>query len=240
MISIIIPTLNEEKILDKTLSSLKKLTNYDYEIIVSDGYSTDKTVEIAKKYTNKIIVHDGKTRQTIGEGRNLGATIATGDFLVFMDADCLIINPNDFFQSALNYFQKNKSLVAFAPSIKVLPEFATRADKIFSYLINLNYQINSNVFHIGAAPGEFQMIKKTAFIHINGYNKKLVTGEDVDFFQRLSKIGKVKFKKDLIVWHTGRRAHKIGWPRLLSLYFINTIGIIFKGKSLSKEWKPIR
>ena len=98
MLSIIIPTLNEEKSIEKTLQSIKELKDYDYEIIISDGKSKDKTVEIAKKYDAKVIVYEGTIRQTIGGGRNLGASIASGDFFVFLDADVTIPDINNFFK----------------------------------------------------------------------------------------------------------------------------------------------
>ncbi|MEM5873123.1 MAG: glycosyltransferase, partial [Candidatus Aenigmatarchaeota archaeon] len=56
-ISVIIPTYNEEKYIEDTLLSIKyQRFNYPYEIIVSDSNSKDKTIEIAKKYANKIII----------------------------------------------------------------------------------------------------------------------------------------------------------------------------------------
>jgi len=70
MISFIIPTLREESSLEKTLNWLSTYTG-ENEIIISDGGSTDKTLEIARKYTDKIIVYEGTKRQTIGMGRNL-------------------------------------------------------------------------------------------------------------------------------------------------------------------------
>src|SRR4051812_47233932 len=96
-LSIIIPTLNEEKILEKTLLHLRELHDIPYEIIVSDGKSKDKTIEIANKYADKVVVYEGEKRQTIGMGRNLGASVAQGDFFVFLDADMYVPDINDFF-----------------------------------------------------------------------------------------------------------------------------------------------
>ena len=89
-ISVIIPTLNEGKYLENCLKSLKKQKFKDYEIIIADGLSTDNTVEIAKKYTKKVISSKDKS---IGAGRNKGVKIASGEILVFTDADT-IVAPN--------------------------------------------------------------------------------------------------------------------------------------------------
>ena len=75
---------------------------------------------------------------------------------------------------------------------------------------------------------------------IGGFNEKFVAGEDHDLFQRLTKVGRTRFIKGLTVYHTGRRAHKIGWPRLLSIWLGNVFSFIFLKRSMSKEWKEIR
>ena len=72
MISFIIPTLNEEKTIENTLRCLDAFSG-EKEIIVSDGGSKDKTIEIASKYTNKIVIHKDSKRQNIAQGRNAGA-----------------------------------------------------------------------------------------------------------------------------------------------------------------------
>ncbi len=104
MISIIIPTKNEESVIEKTLTSLKNNLSLPHEIIVTDGASTDKTVEIAKKYADKVVEHAGPERQTIAAGRNAGAAVAAGDFLAFMDADCSVTHSGEFFATALEDF----------------------------------------------------------------------------------------------------------------------------------------
>src|SRR5690348_14444255 len=121
MLSIIIPTLNEETVLEGTISALRVMRTTPYEVIVSDGHSADKTVEIAKKFADKVVEHDGKTRQNISQGRNAGAAAAKGEFLVFLDADGRIENPDSFFTEAIKQFSLNPKLVALTVKIKVFP-----------------------------------------------------------------------------------------------------------------------
>lgn len=86
MLSIIIPTLNEEENLPKLLQSIKKQKlNQELEIIVSDAGSQDKTREIAKSF-GCIIVEGG----LLSKGRNNGAKEAKGDLLLFADADTVL------------------------------------------------------------------------------------------------------------------------------------------------------
>ena len=98
--SIIIPTLNEEKVLPKLLKQLsdKELkSKYNFEIIVSDGGSTDNTALIANKYANKVIIHNNTDKQNISEGRNTGAEIANGNIFIFMNGDVLLDSADYFF-----------------------------------------------------------------------------------------------------------------------------------------------
>lgn len=80
MITAIILTRNEEKNLKDCLESLK----WTDEIIIVDDCSNDKTIEIAKKYTNKIIVHK---MINFSDQHNFAVTYATGDWLLYVDAD---------------------------------------------------------------------------------------------------------------------------------------------------------
>ena len=240
MISIIIPTLNEEKVLEKTLLALRESKNISYEIIVSDGKSTDNTIEVARKYADKVLIYDGITRQNIAMGRNLGASVANGDYLVFLDADVFVSQPESFFKQALTCFEEDDKLVALIPKLRVFPELATLADKIIFNIVNFNFFLINNIFHKGGAGGEFQMIKTDVFKKIGGYNENLSVAEDQELFWRLSGQGYTKLIWSLEVLHTSRRAHKIGWPRLLWSWFINLTYVMFMKKSYHKEWKEVR
>ena len=101
MLSIVIPTLNEEKYLPRLLDSIKNQDFYDYEIIVSDAESSDKTIEIAKKYGAKTLVYT--TTKHPSAQRNEGAKIAKGELLLFLDAD-VVLTPG-FLTSALKEFK---------------------------------------------------------------------------------------------------------------------------------------
>ena len=80
-ISIIIPILNEAKVLEKTLWQLQPELG-THELIVVDGGSTDNSVRIAEKYGKVVISERGRAKQL-----NAGAAVATGDILIFLHAD---------------------------------------------------------------------------------------------------------------------------------------------------------
>src|SRR5580698_2245866 len=92
-VSFIMPTLNAGAILDNCLASIARQTypRERYEIILADARSTDSTREIAKKYGAIVLDDDGKNME---EGKRLALTRATGDFIVFVDADNEITHPD--------------------------------------------------------------------------------------------------------------------------------------------------
>jgi hypothetical protein len=64
--------------------------------------------------------------------------------------------------------------------------------------------------------------------------------EDPDMFRRLSTIGKTMIDPELTVLHTGRRAHQLGWPRLIFMWLVNSFFVSVYNRSFTKEWKAIR
>jgi glycosyltransferase involved in cell wall biosynthesis len=240
MISIVIPTLNEEKVIGQMIDSIKSRLTLPHELIISDGKSTDRTVEIARKTADKVITYSGEKRQTIAEGRNAGAAAATGEFLVFFDADCTIPDFDVFFTRAIKNFQDPR-VVALTAWLTVDPKEETFGDKVVFNIQNGIVYIINNILHGGTAPGgEFQMIRREAFMKIGGFRGQLVASEDIDMFSRLAKVGRVRIDPGLHVYHSGRRGHVEGWPKLLSLWFLNTVWMMTTGRAFVKEWKPIR
>src|SRR6056297_2869965 len=107
MISVIIPTLNEEKNISKIISDIKKQNFKNFEIIVSDAYSKDKTEKIVIKNNCKFIK---SKKRSPAQQRNVGAKYAKGKYLIFLDADSRI--PQNFLNKAYEEFKKEKLAVA--------------------------------------------------------------------------------------------------------------------------------
>ncbi len=238
-LSIIIPTLNEEKIVGQTLDRLRAGLSISHELIVSDDLSEDRSVEVAKNYADKVVTMSGQKRVNAGEIRNRGAKVAIGEFLVFIDSGCFVIEPETFFKQALENFE-NKKVIGLSGNVEVQPEIRTFLDRVISAIINTGYRVLNNVFHCGSAWGKFIMVRKESFEAINGFREDIAAGEDINFFYRLSKIGRTRFDNRLVIFHPNRRAHQIGWIRLLFIWTRNTLYLIFSGKSYSKEWGPVR
>jgi glycosyltransferase involved in cell wall biosynthesis len=239
--SIIIPTLNEEKLLPnllRQLADLDLIEKYDYEIIVSDGGSTDKTIEIANKFCDIVKVHDCVRKQNIAEGRNVGAEYANGNIFIFLNADVLLHNTNNFF----SYVEKNFSssnYLAMTCFVKVFPEEEVLADKIFHGVFNNYFRLINNL-GIGMGRGECHIIRKEVFKKFKGYNQELAAGEDFDLFKKIRKEGKILFSKDLFIFESPRRFRKLGYKNVTWAWVMNGFSVFFKEKAISKEWEQVR
>jgi len=240
VLSIVIPTLNEAKIIERTLQTLAATLTLPHEIIVSDGGSSDATMVLARPYTTRIVEHPGPGRQTIAAGRNAGAAAARGDFLVFLDADCVIPDPDRFFARAIGHFERNPKLVALTAFLRVFRGEETFGDRLVFGVANLGLWISNNLLRKGHSFGDFQMIRREAFVRAGGFRADLVTIEDAELFRRLSRLGRTMIDPRLTVLHTGRRGHYVGWPRMIATWLLNSAFVAVCGRAFSKEWTPIR
>ncbi len=239
-ISFVIPTYNEEKTIERALLHISKYLG-PHETIISDGGSTDRTLEIARKYTDKIVYNKGLRKQTIAEGRNNGAFLASNEFIVEMDADTRIPNINKFFAAIVNVFNRNPKVVGATTWFRVYPQDETFLDRLVFGFTGMVSLLLNNYFGLGCTcGGEFQMIRTKAFRRIGGYNESLVAMEDVELFSRLKNIGRIYFAKSLSIYHSGRRAHILGWSRSILIFIINGITLLVSGNVRSKMWQLVR
>ncbi len=239
--SIIIPTLNEEKLLPKLLMQLtaNELRNkFDIEIIVSDGGSSDKTVEIALSFADKVTVHHGADKQNIAAGRNEGVTFAAGDILIFLNADVRLPNTIKLFEFLENNFAGSEYL-ALTGKVKIFPEEEIIADKFYQFIYNSYFRV-LNMIGIGMGRGECQVIKRKAFEAVNGFNEALAAGEDFDMYRRIRKNGKILYTGELCVFESPRRYRKIGYKAVTLSWLKNGFSVFLQNKSSSKEWEEVR
>lgn len=202
-LSIVIPTKNEEKFLPKLLESIKKQTFTDYEIIVSDNGSKDKTKEIAKNFGCKMIKGG-----LPGMARNNGAKVATGTILLFLDSDTEL-ESDDFLEKALAEFEKRRLDIG----VPLMRLKGSKLDKLYFDFWNKL----TNLFQFSLTPfggGWCIFVKKELHKNIKGFDEKITLGEDSDYVQRAVqyKLFKVKFRviKNVKIDVSTRRLEKEG------------------------------
>ena len=191
-LSIIIPALNEEHYINRCLEAIKKMNteNMDLEIIVVDNGSTDKTVEISKSYGVKVLI---KQEGTIASLRNYGAINSRGEFIAFLDADCIV--PEDWFEKALIYLQHDRVIVGFRMTI---PKNSNWVARCWDLLFSRRY-ITTEVEWV---PSGNMLIARETFMSIGGFKESLETNEDIDLCFRLRSNGyKVISSSETVLIH---------------------------------------
>jgi len=171
-ISVVIPTLNEESHIEKTLQSVMKQEG-DCELYVVDGGSTDNTVAVAKRYACVINSKRGRAIQM-----NAGARLCTGDILLFLHADTIL--PDNAFREIRK--RMNDNTVAGGSFY-----IAFDADNFILRGVSFITRFNFRLFHFGDQ-GIF--VRRNVFQKLRGY-KEIPIMEDYDFYKRLRKQGKV-------------------------------------------------
>ena len=219
MLSIIIPSLNEEKYLPLLLESIKKQSFNDYEIILADAGSTDRTLEIARKY-NCIIIKGGLP----AKGRNEGVKVAKGDIVFFCDAD--VVLPEDFFTKALSEFKTRRLELASFSIIPIPKKMLT------TIVLNICYNYPATLLETilpHAATGI--LVKKDLFGRAGGFDEDIKLSEDhslVRYIQKRFKarVGMIKSTKILV---SDRRFKTDGWFNIGLKYLLCELHLIFIG-----------
>jgi len=239
-VSIIIPALNEEKLLEQALEQFtpERRKRYGLEVVVSDGGSTDATLAIARRHDCVLVENSDGAKQTISLGRNVGARHASGDLLIFLNADTRIRDCEYFFQRMIELGSR-KDIVAVTCSVGVYPEEEKLSDKLFHGFYNWLFAL-MNTVHMGMGRGECHVVRKEVFETVRGYAEKIAAGEDYDFFRRLTDSGRIVFLKDVVVFESPRRYRKYGYLYVSGSWFLNFLSVFFLRRSILDEWKPVR
>jgi len=170
LISIILPTFNSERFLEKCLQSIRNQTYTNIEIIVIDNYSSDKTKAIAKKYA-KVISHKGLR----SEARNIGTALAKGDFFLSVDSDMELSSSvlNECFAKAKLGFD-----AIVIPEFSVGKGFWAKCKALEKKCYIENYLVEAARF-----------FSREKFEEVKGYDVSLEAGEDWDIHLRYKKSG---------------------------------------------------
>jgi glycosyltransferase involved in cell wall biosynthesis len=230
--SIIIPALNEEKAIPHLLHSIEKQTNSDFEVIIVDGGSQDKTPEIAREFASRLnekqislhfVRNDAKH---IGQQRNKGAEIAKGNYLVCLDADT---------QIAPNFLEKIQTYVLSHPNEKIMTTtFVADSDKLFDKITTatMNFSIKRSrsdnwPFFLG-----FDMVfNHEAFKKIGGFNPYLKISEDRELAHRFRlKHEKIGYIHDALLTLSLRRHREEGWFKVTWDLLRSVIDLQLTGK----------
>lgn len=176
LISIIITTKNEERNIEACLRSLLAQTypRENIEIIVVDNSSSDKTREIASKYTEKVYSH-GPERSA---QKNFGVERSKGEYFIYLDAD-MILSENVVVECVEKVSNDKNIIALYIPEIVAGKSFFARVRRF------------ERGFYDGTVVDAVRFIQKDKFLEAGGFDEKLYAGEDWDLDKRIKKSGKV-------------------------------------------------
>lgn len=195
--SIIIPAKNEEANIGRCIDSVNQLQwdNSQYQIIVVDNGSVDRTVEIARQKGATVYVN---SEMTISGLRNLGARQSVGKILAFIDADCTV--DTQWLVEAFRYLSR-PDVVCFGSPPKV-PENATWVQKTW-------FEVRRKRIPVGETDWLESMnmfVRRSVFAECGGFDEELVTCEDYDLSLRLKKRGLLINDNRIVAVHHGEAA----------------------------------
>lgn len=175
--SVIIPCLNEEKYIGVLLETLCRQTHKDFEVIVVDGHSEDRTIDVIMSFNDKLDLRIVDSDRGVSRQRNNGASQAQHDHLLFLDADSRLDNLylEDF---ALELLNSNADIA----TAYIWPDSRSPMDWFFWMHANVLTDLTRYVWPLGYGMNLY--IKKSLFNKIHGFNESIKVAEDVDLVKR--------------------------------------------------------
>lgn len=196
LVSVIVPTRNSHGTIGDCLKSIRNQSYKNIEIILVDNNSSDKTTEIARKYT-KLIFNKGPERSS---QRNYGAFKSKGKFVLFIDSDMELTK--DVVKECVESIKGHKALI--------IPE-QSFGESFWARCKALERSFYLGVDWIEAA----RFFNRGIFIELNGFDKNLISGEDWDLSQRVAK----KYKLGRIYSFIRHNEGKLSLIHLISKKF---------------------
>lgn len=226
-VSVVVPTLNEEK---RIANCLRFIRAQDFsgkmEIIVSDGKSEDKTVEIAERYADKVVQE--KIRSIAAE-RQKGAMNSKGRIIAFTDADSEV--DKNWLKEITKCFEDEKVAGAYGPVF--FNDGSAIEKKITEILIPLYLRVMAWL-KMPSPIGSNMAISKSAFEKTGGFNINMKTSEDLDLGKKIKTVGNFVYASKAIVRVSSRRVKKWGYLKYVVFHISNAFKYYGTGKAHEK------
>jgi glycosyltransferase involved in cell wall biosynthesis len=203
-ISVVIPAHNEEECLAQTLDALRRQDYPDFETIVVTNGCTDRTAEIARGHCDQLFELG---ERGLGPARNLGAAKATGDLLMFLDADTILES------GALGTIARKFTRRHAAGTLKGIPDPARPSYKMIYFLKNFVHQSHAHHGSSGVI-----LCWKDHFQAVGGFDNELYLRENSDLMKKLRRFGGYKYISATPAITSMRRYEKTGTAEMILLW----------------------
>jgi glycosyltransferase involved in cell wall biosynthesis len=218
MITIVIPTKNEETALPRLLESIRRQTLQPAEIIVADAGSTDRTRDVAASYGARVV--DGGLP---GPGRNRGAEAANTDLLLFLDADVELRDPEFLERSVGEMLERRLDLA----TCDVFPLSDAWLDHVLHKAYNVYARAWGDVFP--HAPGFCLFARRDLHRRIGGFDEAVLFCEDHDYAHRAAKLGSFGFLGSCKIPVSIRRLDRDGRVNIAAKYILAELHLAMLG-----------
>lgn len=233
-ITVVVPVLNEEGSLREALESLRAQRFRDYELIVVDNGSVDRSPEIARRYADRVLFEEKKGAVW---AMHRGFLVAKGDVLASADADTLY--PPDWLEKMVRALSRSDTVAAYGPmGFRESPAFLRTVEAAGYSVLALASRI-VGVHLSGAA--NFGFLKE-AYFSVGGYESVgHLASPDFWLSLKLKKLGKVRFVPTMVCYTSNRRFAKLRW-RAGFLAFWFWLDVALRRGRLSAEdyWRIVR
>ena len=189
LVSIIIPTYESEKNINNNLKSIKNQIYKNYEIIVVDNCSKDKTLEIVKSYTFQNLKIISETDDGIYDAVNIDIKAASGDLISILHSDDYYYN-NNVLNNIVDQFKKNDCEAVYSDLIYVKKN---NHKKILIYWKSQNFS-NGIFFRGWSPPHPTFIVKRSTYNRLGYYMSKFGNSTDIELMYRYLQLNKIKFK----------------------------------------------
>ena len=221
-LSFVIPAWNEEKLIGATIESIQhSANNFDFEIIVADDASDDRTPEIAKELGARVVSCNNRQ---IGPTRNDGAAVATGDILIFVDADTIV--SEQVVLETVGAIEKGAiaggSFPTFEGKIPLLAKILTPTLRIAFRFLRV-------------AAGSYLFCTPESFEKAGRFDSKFFAAEEVHLSNKLHKFGKFKTIKSRVIT-SGRKFRTHSSFEILMTFLIVSIPWVRNIKKRKDLW----
>ncbi|MDO8537291.1 MAG: glycosyltransferase [archaeon] len=206
-ISICVLTHNSEKTIKECIESIEKIDYPNFELIIVDDNSKDKTIEIAKIKKNSINIKliEIKEKTKIGKLRNIAVQNSSGEIIAFTDSDCTV--QKNWLKELIKGFSDEKTAGAGGPNLtlKENSDFQKCIGNFYEFfsVIGAQYVKNSeNIIEVKHNPSCNSAYRKKILEEINGFNENIASNEDPELDFRIRKKGyTLLFNPKAIVFH---------------------------------------
>jgi glycosyltransferase involved in cell wall biosynthesis len=192
-LTIITPVFNGEEYIRSTIKSvLKCIDGLSAEYLIINDGSTDNTSDILKEFTNEIRLIN---QSNIGESATVtkGFNIAKGEYVMVLSADDPLFT-KEIFNNVFDLFSENTNLVAVYPDWNLIDQHG----KILKTILVPDYSDELLIGRSRTLPGPGVIIRKAAALKIGGRRSKWVYVGDYDFWLRLSRIGEIRHRPQVL------------------------------------------